>query len=99
MACDVLRATPDVSHLTFSSKEEGERVRPPFILKSSSGGGSSSKIQMAISDWSKNLSADSGGTTLIMPMFSADVSADVATVVKTLMAFKVVDAMFFFEFL
>ncbi len=92
--------TLDASYLTLSSKEEGERVRPPLILKSSSGGSGSSvgsKIKLVISDWSKNLSADSGSTTLMMPMFSSDVSADIATVVKTLMAYKVIGAVSFFE--
>jgi hypothetical protein len=80
-------------------KEEGERVRPPLTLKSSissvgggGGGGSSSsssKMKLSISDWSKNLSADTGSTMLIMPMFAPDVTSDLVTIVKTLMSYKV----------
>ena len=80
---------------SFCQQEEGERIRPPLMLKSSiismggSSMGGSSKIKLPISDWSKHLSADSGSTMLIMPMFASDVAADIVTIVKTLMAHKV----------
>ena len=77
---------------SFCQQEEGERIRPPLTLKSSGGSssiGGSSKIKLPISDWSKNLSADSGSTILIMPMFASDVAVDIVTIVKTLMAHKV----------
>ena len=81
---------------SFCQQEEGERIRPPLMLKSSissmggsSSVGGSSKIKLPISDWSKHLSADSGSTMLIMPMFASEVAADIVTIVKTLMAYKV----------
>ena len=63
---------------------DGDRVRPPLSLKTSSSG---SKAKPVLADWASHLAAEEQNH--IIPAFAQDVSADVATLIKTLMAPKV----------
>ncbi len=74
-------------------------MRPPLTLKrtgsSSSGGGggsasTTSKPKLPLTDWSNQFIEEGGsGASLMIPPFASDVAADIVTIVKTLMGYKV----------
>lgn len=74
-------------------------MRPPLTLKrtgSSGGGGASSnastssKPKLPLTDWSNQFIEEGGaGASLMIPPFASDVAADIVTIVKTLMGYKV----------